>query len=457
MSKCRNSASRIPFITLVIAWATTAASAGPQPFSGMDPDGGFRLDPNEFSPYRLDRPDSFAAEKYRKEGAEVVLWTKEAALPSPDNAALLYYQAFLLRPQPDDATFLQINAVLRGAEPDGRVRAYLGNCRPMIHTTEVAALVPQCTWGIRHLDPNGLREMSLLEQIRQLIYVLALDARTLGTDGCYDAAFARCLTMRRLARHVGDETMLAQLFSRAIDSLSQGTMQYVLGLTPADADIFQRLRGQLAAVSGASGSIAKGMQGDLDLLLEGMRNDAGLLERIRQELVKNATDQQAKEQASDLTDEDVLALAREPYQRFLYDIFQIMDSEMPYEQKHTEIDRRQSRLIEDYGDNPAVSYAMGSSYVGTPWITRQYTLSLHHAARCNALKVAVEVYLVRAQTGQLPQTLPAYSLKDPFSGQDFEYEVTASGFILRCRAQDLDVHRIVQYEFKVRDGGTQNP
>jgi len=44
--------------------------------------------------------------------------------------------------------------------------------------------------------------------------------------------------------------------------------------------------------------------------------------------------------------------------------------------------------------------------------------------------------MVYAETGRLPETLPAYSSKDPYSGQEFEYEITATGFLLGCRAKD---------------------
>jgi len=77
-------------------------------------------------------------------------------------------------------------------------------------------------------------------------------------------------------------------------------------------------------------------------------------------------------------------------------------------------------------------------------------LCVANVSAFNALKTAVEVYLVGAQTGRLPETLSAYAPKDPFSGQEFEYEVTQSGFVLRCRAADLDGNRIREYDFTVR-------
>ena len=46
--------------------------------------------------------------------------------------------------------------------------------------------------------------------------------------------------------------------------------------------------------------------------------------------------------------------------------------------------------------------------------------------------------------------LRRHSPKDPFSGGEFEYEITPNGFILRCRAKDLDDDRVWQYEFYKR-------
>jgi hypothetical protein len=448
MSQCKHYPTTAVLIGLVVASGTSVMAASLSQFTGLDPNMVIRLDPNDLQ-FPGDWQVRQGQDVYRKEGAEIVPWTREAALPSPDNAALLYYQAFLLYPTPDVATVVGMRVVLGGAEPDGQIRGYLGNCRTMIHMAEIASRIPRCTWGIRYLDPKGFGEMSLLAQIRQLALVLAVDARTLASDGHYDAAFARGLMLRRLARHTGDDTMLAYSFSLAADYLAQGAMQYALGLMPPDVDSLRRLRGQLASVPGAPGSLQKAMQADLDLVLERMRNDNWVLEWTRQELVRKATDRQAKEKVSTLTDEDILALGRDPYQRFLHDISQVMDSDMAYSQKYAEIDSRTNQLIADHGDDPPASAVMGYSDVYVNGIVLRYSLFIRHAAGYNALKTAVEVYLARAQTGQLPQTLPAHTPKDPFSDQPFEYEITPDGFILRCRAKDLYGTRIWQYEFKI--------
>ncbi len=70
--------------------------------------------------------------------------------PDPDNVALLYYQAFLLRPELDDDTFIHFDSVLRGGEPDEVVREYLNlpKSRETIRIAEAATQILDCSWGI---------------------------------------------------------------------------------------------------------------------------------------------------------------------------------------------------------------------------------------------------------------------------------------------------------------------
>ena len=56
-----------------------------------------------------------------------------------------------------------------------------------------------------------------------------------------------------------------------------------------------------------------------------------------------------------------------------------------------------------------------------------------------------------AETGALPEALPDHMPKDPFSGRDFEYEVTADGFLLRRHVVDPAQDKLWEYEFRVHD------
>ena len=71
-------------------------------------------------------------------------------------------------------------------------------------------------------------------------------------------------------------------------------------------------------------------------------------------------------------------------------------------------------------------------------------------ARLNALDAALAVYLIEAQAGQLPETLPDGLPGDPFSGEDFEYQVTDEGFSLRCRVSTPE-RPISHFDFKIAE------
>ena len=161
------------------------------------------------------------------------------SLPAPDNAALLYYQAFLLRPDLDDATFIPFDRVLRGDDPNEMVREYLNlrESRETIRIAEAATQILDCSWGIirsQEIYNYELMLINLMSQVRQLAFLLEVDARTLAVDGEFRAALERCLSMRRFARHFVDEANLGYLVSMPVDFRSLRCIHYVLGSMPPD-------------------------------------------------------------------------------------------------------------------------------------------------------------------------------------------------------------------------------
>jgi len=392
----------------------------------------------------------------------LILWTLGAhgatLPPDPDNAALLYYQAFLLRPEPEADTSASIDEVIRGGEPDEKLREYLNlsDCRKTIEFAEVAAQLPQCNWGIRYSQGIGA-PLPQLVNLRPLSFLLYADARVLAADGDYRAALGRCLTMRRIAGHVGDDTMINYAVSLGTDGTAHRCTQDVLGLMPPDIDILVWLRGQLAAVQGAVLSPARALEMDLELILQTMRMDTDYLVWLREQLAENDEEKNA-EYIWSLTDEELLAFIVKPYADFLDYALGVIDNEMPYEEKYTELQKLTDELKDEFGSVPdTILWGMPFSQQ----VTEIYSFQVRLTAQFNALKAAIEIYLATANTGQLPDTLPNFLPKDPFSGQDFEYEITEKGFVLRCRAKDILASRPVwpsgiaqdvvhEYEFELQ-------
>jgi hypothetical protein len=383
--------------------------------------------------------------------AAVVLWMfaahASALPPDPDNAALLYYQAFLLRPQPEDATEAQVSKVLRGAEPDDNVRQYVRFCRETIELAEAAGQMPKCDWGMRYSQGFRVPSPPPLQHASALTSLLEVSAAVLATDGHYRAALARCLTIRRFARHIGDDRLPLHGASVSFDGSSLRAIRHVLGRMPPDADTLAWLESQLAAVQGSAESPARALEMDLELGLQTMRADPNIVAAVRDQLVERAKDNSAKDAIRSLTDEKVVARARDPYAEFLGSALRAMDSNMLYEKKYAEIQRLIKDLKEKFGNDPAARQVITGS---ADLLVGFYSLQVRHRASSNALKAAIEIYLAMAKTGRLPSTLPDYLPKDPYSGQDFEYQTTAESFVLRCRVKAIDDNKVWQYEFKVR-------
>ena len=155
----------------------------------------------------------------------------EISLPTPDNAALLYYQAMLLRPELDFATFVPFDRVLSGDDPNEMVREYLNlpDSRQAIRIAESASKILDCSWGI-----DRSQGLTLLKEWRNLARLLEVDARTLAVDGEYLTALERCLSIQRFARHFNDEGILSYLISMPIDFRSMRCIHYILGSMPPD-------------------------------------------------------------------------------------------------------------------------------------------------------------------------------------------------------------------------------
>jgi hypothetical protein len=120
--------------------------------------------------------------------------------------------------------------------------------------------------------------------------------------------------------------------------------------------------------------------------------------------------------------------------------------DLPYSQAYSKLKQLDEKPSKEYSKNPDATLTVAFS----PTWLKIYTISTRLGSHSNAVKTAIEIYIIRAKTGKLPDTLPAGLPRDLFSGKAFQYKKTKDGFVLRCRGKDLarDINR--QYEFKVK-------
>jgi hypothetical protein len=119
--------------------------------------------------------------------------------------------------------------------------------------------------------------------------------------------------------------------------------------------------------------------------------------------------------------------------------------DLPYPQAYLRLKEVGEKPAKDANSNPDATL----SAILQPALGNVYALGLKVGAFSNAVRAAIDIYMIRTETGGLPDGLPAGLPKDPFSGEDFEYEKKSDGFVLRCRGKDLKEDKIHEYEFKI--------
>lgn len=363
----------------------------------------------------------------------------QALPPDPDNAALLYYQAFLSLAELDDEARTLLAKVARGnIDPNDKVREYIQQCKGGIGFAEAAAEVPACHWGFRFsLGFDAL--MPQLAQARFLAFVLVADARVRAADGDYRGALERCLMMGTFARHIGDDTLVSYLVAIAVRALSYRCMEDVIGQTGDDVKLLEWLQRELATSSEWALSPIRPLKVETEIVADLMQMKN--VEKMAR--VLGEADEKTRERIIAAANEEMLAQARKLYAERVTKALSILAEPLPYEQAFIQLE--QLTQVADANDASSVGVA-----AFLPAISRIYSLKTRVEADTSALKVAVAICLDKAKSGQFPRNLPPDAPKDPFSGRAFEYERTDEGFTLRCRAKELGTDRLREYTFAVK-------
>jgi hypothetical protein len=386
---------------------------------------------------------------YRCAGAVVValatLWAAcpagAAIPPDPDNAALLYYQAFISLPELDKEARDHVAAVARGTSaPTDKTRAYVEKCRQTLDFADAARGLTVCNWGFRYSQGFDA-VMPYLAQIRFLGHVMLADARLRALEGDYRGALDRCLQMGTVARHVGDDPLISYLVAVAIQRLQYECMNDVIGRAAQDTELLRWLKNELLAAGETRLTPVTPLKVEMEIALNVMQVDK------RDELLRilETAEQKNKDMAKLLAsaDEATMEQARQFYSQYVTSALAILGGPTPYEQAHRELT---APVPGTAADAPAAVIARFIS----PALASVLSAKTGVAASANATKAGLEILLLRAQTGRLPEVLPAGLPKDPFSGQDFEYKTTRNSFTLRCRGRDLAKDKTYEFEFKLK-------
>jgi hypothetical protein len=362
----------------------------------------------------------------------------------PDNAAVLSYRAFLVMKEPSEEV-KEMMSDLRGGKikSNDQIKQYIEENRRAIELLETAAEIPNCDWGRDESEGFALL-LPELGRIRQTAFLLTAEAQILSENGEHKAALSKCLTIHKMAGHVGDDLLVSYLVSIALNSLANGRVEDFLSAMPADLETLTWLKSQLVATSVNAPSIKRAMAIEREISMREIRVERidSLLEAMGDDFAKDETTTDAVEKARK-GDRKFFKDNREYYANVMDDIVVALD--LPYQQSHRKLKELSARIEQDAKKNPAAIMAA----LLTPAVARVRTLGTRSMTFFNAITAAIDIYIIKVKTGRLPDSLPAGSPKDLFSSKDFEYEKTKDGFVLRCRGKDLDKDEIYQYEFKV--------
>jgi len=366
----------------------------------------------------------------------------------PDNAALLYYQAFLLCPDTHDIP-KEIGAVFH-AESGGEVgkyREYAKDYQHVIQLVETASNIPNCNWAIPY--PQGPKvRAKLMPLTRSLVILIGANVRSLAADGYYTKAFTHSLILRQVARHIADDPGASDGVLVTVERASLLCVHFVLDVMPPNEEALRMIREQLDAEPLVCELLPIRVKQDFERLIQAIeRTGTTTLSDLRQSLVDKATDEAHRKEAMALTHDELLMLIQDSYAGFLDSAFGVMDSQMPYEQKYIRLENLAEQYQERAITNPEVILAL---QIRAQTLPDLYCIGTTHAALFNAVKAAIEIHLLKSTTGRLPEALPEGLPKDPFSGKDFEYNLTKEGFVLRCRVKDITLDDVREYEFKVQ-------
>jgi hypothetical protein len=386
---------------------------------------------------------------YRIRNAEITPWVEDGTGQKQGNAALLYYQAFLLMPELPQSIRSKIHgATFSGAVPHKQVRKYLGSCLDVIEIVETASRMQQCTWDI-WVKPVFMPSVGALRQRIHSIYgILFLDARTLAVDGHYRVALERCLTALRIVPHFRQDPEL-YTFSIPLERLALRMVRYVLGAIPPNAEILTWFRGQLGLVLWERPLFAERLQKIVNDQRKHLRTYPTQIAKLRNLIIEETEDELVKEKALNLTDEQLLLYTSKGFQSCLDSIFRILESELTYKQKRAEMQKIISKLTKADDADPVIKYGLLDYNIGGI-INNLYPTFVEHQAYINGIKAAVEIYLNVAKTGQLSKKLPDGLPKDPSTGKDFIYEIMDDGFALRCHDEEFLSRPNQRLEFKVK-------
>ena len=357
----------------------------------------------------------------------------------PDNAAVLYYRACLIYDSNDKMIDKITDFVKGNVGIDKEIKDYVQKNKFAIKYFVDAGDAPNCDWGLDYSEGIEL-QMPRLAPLRNLAKIVLAQAKIAADSGDYKQALELCLSIHKASPHIADGGVLVSYLVGI--SLNVSANQCIMDFLPQISDnpnMLIWLKNRIYDVSEKFPSVKTSINSDLRICAQDISKEKAeyLLKMTGDDIPKD------KRQIIRNADEAFFKANKEYFLEYLSACLTAVD--LPYPQSYEQLKKLAKKPAIESKKNPD---AIMSTFL-TPALSRVVNLDLKTRTHFNAVKTALNLYIIKAKTGKLPDELPKDMPKDLFSGKDFEYEKTKDGFVLRCRGKDLVKNKIHQYEFKI--------
>ncbi len=362
--------------------------------------------------------------------------TQTFAYP-PDNAAVLYYKSFMLLEEPNDSIKQMLRALKEGKIGlNEQIRQYVERNRKVINEIKTAAEIKNCDWGL-DFSEGQFMQMPHFAKCRQMAYILRADVKISTEKGDYREALEECLTIHKVGIHVGNDTILQRLVGIAVSHIANVCIADILTQVSDNPEMLEWLRWQLVNVSSRYPSLRAAIANEATICEQQINREDVI------SFIEEAGESCGMPKEIIAGDDEFFNRAREYYHIIMAKIQS--DFDLPYSEAIQRLEELDKQIKKDGTERPEVMIIRFLLSPASRWLMQE----TGDKTQLNAVLAAIDIYLIRAKTGKLPDELPAGLPKDMFSGKDFLYEKTDCGFILKCQGKDITYDVVRQFEFKV--------
>lgn len=364
-----------------------------------------------------------------------------ASIYPPENAATLYYKAFMLY-QMDETMNTMLGDVIKDkTEINETIRDYVKKNQKVVQILLDASEIEHCDWGI-NFSQGYETEIPHPFKMKEVGRLMLANAKILAQQGDYEEALMHCISAYKMGKHTGDISLICYMVGTLIITATNDCVADILSSMPTDLELLTLLKNEITQVDKIPFSIKAALVKEQEVGDVSMRPD-----KINYviEICSCSEELKNKILSAINTDDQFLTKSRQYWNDYMKEV--IVTCDLPYQQAYLKLKELVQKPSEQAKENPEADLTA----ISAPIFHKAFSLSIRLASHCNAIDTAIELYTVKAKTGVLPDTLPAGLPGDLFSGKDFEYEKSDDGFILRCRAKDLVKDKIHEYKFKVKE------